>query len=163
LSGFDIEAALNGLKALVETIPSMEAVRIGAPESLTNRIEAWITVGDPGGIGTSGDTTTSNTPAVQGVYELDVNLLLWYGYAVEGAESAAEAQLADWLTGITRALILNRMGTVGTVTRNLNGTVDRMGLPQASAGISDYTMMAGSEVRTFPIGVRIIQREALGQ
>lgn len=162
MPNFDIEAALNGLKALVETIPSVEAVRIGAPESLTNRIEVWITVGDPGGIGTSGDTTTSNSPVVQGVYDLDVNLICWMGYVVEGSESAAEAQLADWLSEITRRLIQNRMGTVGAVTRNLNGSVDRMGLPQAAAGISDYTMMAGAEVRTFPIGIRIIQREALG-
>lgn len=162
MAGFDVEAALNGLKALVETIVSVEAVRIGAPESLTNRIEAWITVGDPGGIGTAGDTTTTNTPVVQGVYDLDINLLLWFGYAVEGAESAAEAQLADWLTEITRRLIQNRMGTVDGVTRNLNGSVDRMGLPQASAGISDYTLMAGAEVRTFPIAIRIVQREALG-
>ena len=162
MPSFDVEAALNGLKALVETIPSMEAVRIGAPESLTNRIEAWITVGDPGGIGTAGDTTTTNTPVVQGVYDLDINLILWFGYSVEGAESAAEAQLADWLSSITRALIQNRMGTVGAVTRNLNGSVDRMGLPTAAAGISDYTLMAGAEVRTFPIGIRIVQREALG-
>lgn len=149
---FDLEAALNGLKALVETIPSMESVQIGAPESLSMRISAWITVGDPGEI----------APNVQGVYDFDVSLIVWMGYSVEGSESAAEAQLADWLSEITRRLIQNRIGTVGGVARNLNGSVDRMGLPQAAAGISDYTMMAGQEIRTFPIGVRVIQREALG-
>jgi hypothetical protein len=152
MTGFDVEAALNGLKALVETIVSVEDVRIGAPESLGNRIEAWVTVGDPGEI----------APNVQGVYDLDLSLILWFGYSVEGAEGAAEAQLADWLTEITRRLIQNRMDTVDGVTRNLNGSVDRMGLPQAAAGIADYTMMAGTEVRTFPIGIRVVQREALG-
>ena len=149
---FDVEAALNGLKALVETVPAIEAVRIGAPESLTNRIEAWITVGDPGEI----------APMVQGVYDLDLSLICWLGYVVEGSESAAEAQLADWLTEITRRLIQNRMETVDGVTRNLNGSVERMGLPQAAAGVADYTNMAGAEVRTFPIGIRIVQRENLG-
>jgi hypothetical protein len=156
MSGFDVEAALNGLKALVQTIPAMEAVQLGAPESLSNRISAWVTVGDPGEI----------TAQVQGVYDLDLNLIVWFGYAVEGSESAAEAQLGDYLSGLTRALIQNRMGTVSgnsiTVTRNLNGAVDRMGLPQAAAGVSDYTLMAGLETRTFPVGVRVIQREALG-
>lgn len=149
---FDVEAALNGLKALVETIPAVESVQIGAPESLSTRIAVWITIGDPGEI----------APNVQGVYDLDLSLICWLGYAVEGSEQAAEAQLADWITEITRRLIQNRMGTVDGVTRNLNGSVDRMGLPVAAAGVADYTMMAGLETRTFPIGVRVIQREALG-
>lgn len=152
MPGFDVEAALNGLAALIGTIPSVEDVRIGAPESLGSRIEAWVTVGDPGEIGAR----------VTGVYELDLNLICWFGYSVEGAEAAAEAQLADWVTEITRRMIQNRMGAVDGVTRNLNGAVDRMGLPQAAAGISDYTMMAGSETRTYPLGIRVIQREAIG-
>jgi hypothetical protein len=158
---FDLEAALNGLKALVETVPAMESVQIGAPESLSNRIAAWITIGDPGGIGSSGEPT-AGTWAVQGIADLDINLIIWMGYVVEGSEQAAEAQLADYVSELTRRLIQNRMGTVGTVTRNLNGTVDRLGLPQAAAGISDYTMMAGSETRTYPLGIRVTQREVVG-
>lgn len=150
--GFDIEAALNGLKALVQTIPAMESVQVGAPESLSARINAWITIGDPGEIGSP----------ITGVYELDLSAIVWFGYVVEGQESASEAQLADYLTELTRRLIRNRAETVDGVTRNLNGSVDRMGLPQAAAGISDYAMFAGSEGRTYPVGVRIIQRENIG-
>lgn len=154
MSTFDVEAALNGLKALVQTIPAMEAVQIGAPESLTNRISAWVTVGDPGEI----------TAREVGVYELDVNLIAWFGYVVEGSEQAAEAMLADYITELVRRMIRNRMETVTgnsvTVTRNLNGSVARMGLPQAAAGIADYTLFAGQETRTYPLGVRVIQREA---
>lgn len=149
---FDVEAALNGLKALILTEPGIEAVRIGAPEDLSSRVEAWITIGDPGEIASQ----------VQGVYELDIHLICWFGYTVEQAESAAEARLADFITEITRRLIQNRMGTVSGVLRNLNGSVDRMGLPQAAAGSSDYTMMAGSEKRVYPLGVRVVMREALG-
>lgn len=149
---FDLEAALNGLKALVETIPSMESVQIGAPESLSYRIAAWVTVGDPGEI----------TSRVTGVYELDISLICWMGYVVEGSEQAAEAQLADYITELTRRLIQNRAGTVDGVTRNLNGAADRMGLPQAAAGVSDYAMFAGAEARTYPLGVRIVQQENLG-
>ena len=162
---FDLEAALNGLAELVRTIPAMESVQIGAPESLSNRIAAWVTVGDPGGIGPNGEPT-AGTWAVQGVVDLDVNLIVWFGYVVEGSESAAEAMLADYISELVRRLVQNRQGTVTgnsvTVTRNLNGSVDRLGLPQAAAGIADYTLMAGAETRTWPIGIRITQREALG-
>lgn len=161
----NLEAALNGLKALVETIPAMESVQIGAPESLSNRISAWITIGDPGGIGPDGDPT-AGTFAVQGIVDFDINMVVWMGYTVEGSESAAEAMLADYITALVTRLITNRQGTVTgnsvTVARNLNGSVDRMGLPQAAAGIADYTMMAGSETRTYPLGIRVTQREALG-
>lgn len=149
---FDVEAALNGLKALMETIPSMESVQIGAPESLSTRIAAWVTVGDPGDIGST----------VQGVYELDLMLIAWFGYVVEGCEQAAEAQLADYISELTRRLIQNRMGTVDGVARNLGGSVDLMGLPRAAAGPSDYALFAGSEARTWPVGIRIVQRENLG-
>jgi hypothetical protein len=151
MPGFDVEAALNGLKALVETIPSIESAQIGAPESLSVRIAAWITLGDPGVI----------EPEVTGVYMLPMNLVVWFGYVVEGSESASEAQLADYVTDLTRRMIQNRIGTVSGVSRNLNGSVDRMDLPQAAAGVADYTSMAGAEVRTFPLGIRVVQREAI--
>jgi hypothetical protein len=147
MSGFDIEAALNGLAELVRTIPAME--------SLTNRISAWITVGDPGEI----------APRQTQVYEMPINLVVFFGYAVEGSEQAAEAMLADWLSELVRRMINNRMRTVSgngiDVTVNLNGSVTRMDLPQAAAGVSDYTMMAGLETRTYPIAIRVIQRETI--
>lgn len=149
---FDIEAALNGLANLVRTIPAMESVGIGAPESLSHRISAWVTIGDPGEI----------APRVTGVYELPVNLIVWFGYAVGGAEGAAEAQLADFISALTMRMIENRMQTVTgntvTVTANLNGSVTRMDLPQAAAGMAEYTLMAGEEARTYPLGVRVIQQ-----
>lgn len=152
MSGFDIEAALEGLKALVDTVPAIESVQIGAPEGPPTRISAWLTIGDPGVI----------ESRVNGVYELPINLIVWFGYTVEGVESAAEAQLADWVTEVTRRLIQNRMQTVDGVTRYLNGSVDMMDLPQAAAGMADYTLMSGQETRTFPLGIRVVQRENLG-
>lgn len=150
MSGFDATAALEGLKALGETIPMVEAVQIGAPESGNTRTGMWVTMGDPGEI----------TTRATGIYQLDFSLIAWWRYTVEGSEQAAEAALGDWLTELTRRLIRNRMETVGGVTRNLNGSVDQMGLPQAAAGVADYTMMAGQENRVFPVGIRVIQREA---
>lgn len=156
MSGFNVEAALDGLKSLVQTMPAVESVQVGAPESLSVRIAAWVTTGDPGVI----------EPYVTGVYELPINLIVWFGYVVEGSEGAAEAQLADWITELVRRMIQNRADSVSgnaiTVTRNLNGSVDRMELPQAAAGVADYTMMAGQETRTYPLGIRVVQRENIG-
>jgi hypothetical protein len=152
VAGFDVEAALNGLAALVTTIPAIESVQIGAPESLSTRISVWVTVGDPGEVGSR----------VVGVYELPLNLIVWMGYVVEGNEQAAEALLGDYIGELVRRLISNRAGTVDGVTRNLNGSVDRMDLPQAAAGVSDYTSMAGQEARTYPLAIRIVQRENIG-
>jgi hypothetical protein len=149
MAGFDVEAALNGLAALVATIPSIEQVQVGAPESLSNRIAVWVTAGDPGVVELE----------VTGVYRLPMNLIVWFGYVVEGVEQAAEAQLADWITELVRRTIRNRRFDVDEVTRNLNGSVDRMDLPQASAGVADYTLMAGVEVRTYPLGIRVVQLE----
>jgi hypothetical protein len=151
MPSFDVEAALNGLAALVTTIPSIETVQIGAPESLSHRIAAWVTLGDPGVI----------EPEVTGVYALPMNLVVWFGYVVEGSEQAAEAQLADYISELTRRMIQNRIGTVGGVSRNLNGSCDRMELPAAAAGVADYTLMAGAETRTYPLGIRIVQRETI--
>jgi hypothetical protein len=150
VAAFDVEAALEGLKALVDTIPSMEAVQIGAPEVGQERIGAWVSVGDPGEI---------RAVMAGSVYELDLNLIVWFRYTVEGSEQAAEAQLADFITELVRRLIRNRQGAVDGVTMNLNGSVSRMGLPQAATGSSEYAMMAGQENRVYPLGVRVIQQE----
>ncbi len=152
MSGFDVEAALSGLAALIQTIPSVESVQVGAPESLSHRIAAWVTLGDPGII---------EAERAGGVYAMPVNLIAWFGYVVEGSEGAAEAQLADYVTELVRRTVQNRIGTVGGVARNLNGAVDRMDLPQAAAGVADYTLMAGVEARTYPLGIRVVQRETI--
>ena len=152
MAGFDIEAALNGLAALIETNPAIEHVQIGAPESLSNRISAWVTIGDPDVI---------ESVRFAGICDLSINLIAWFGYTVEGAESAAEAQLADYISDLTRRLMRNRSGTVDGVTRNLNGSVEELKLPQAAAGGADYTLMAGAEQRTYPLGIRVIQRESI--
>lgn len=152
MSGFDAEAALVGAAALMATLPELQEVRIGAPEALSSQVEGWVAIGDPDNIGAA---------ASGGLYELPLNLLFWFGYSVEGSEESAERKLADYMTDLTRRLIRNRLGTVDGVTANLNGSVDRMGLPSPAAGLSEYTMMAGQEARIYPLAVRIVQREVI--
>jgi hypothetical protein len=148
---FDATAAMEGVLALALTAPSIEDGQIGAPESGAVRIGLWVSMGDLNVI----------ESRVAGIYEFDFNVILQWRYTVEGSEAAAEAALGDFITELTRRVIQNRIGTVDGVTRNLNGSVDRMGLPQPALSGADYALMAGQENRIYPLGIRVIQREAI--
>jgi hypothetical protein len=152
MSGLDVEAALVGLKDLMDTIPSLMAVGIGAPESLSAQVQGWVTIGDPEDVGPK---------TAGGPYELPINLIGWFGYAVQGGEEAAERQLAQFLAELTRRLIQNRLREVDGVGLHLGGSVHRMGLPHAAAGASEYASFAGSETRVYPLGVLVTLRETV--
>lgn len=152
MAGLDVEAALVGLKDLMDTIPDLQAVGIGAPESLAAQVVGWVTIGDPEDVG----PRTAGGP-----YEMPLNLICWFGYSVGGAEESAERELAQYVTQLTRRLIQNRMRVVDGVGVHLNGTVKRMGLPHAAAGPSDYATFAGSETRIYPLGVLVTLSETI--
>jgi hypothetical protein len=149
VSGFDATAAMEGMLALVLTVPNVESGQIGAPESANERIGLWVSMGDPNVI----------ESRVTGIYEFDFNIIISWHYVVEGSETAAESALGDFLSELTRRLIQNRNHDVDGVARNLNGSVDRMGLPQAALSGADYAIMAGQENRIYPVGIRVIQLE----
>lgn len=152
MAGFDVVAAMEALAQLARTIPDIEAVQVGAPKSLTGRVETWITVSEPDEV----------KDVLTGVVELGLNLVVWFGYDVQDAEETAETQLAEWLTELTKRLVQNRRqavtGNSVTVAPLLGGTVYSMSLPRAAAGVSEYALMAGLETRLYPIGVTIRQR-----
>lgn len=164
MAGFDASAAIEGLIALVETIPGMENVSAGSPESPSTRIFAWVMLGD------SRDPEQPASSRVTGVYEDNFALLVYFGYVVEGAENAAELQLGDYKSELKRRTILNRMeavsgsynGNTVTVQPRLNGSVEKMSEPIVAEGTAGYQMMGGLEVRVYPFGIVVQQREALG-
>lgn len=152
MSGFNIEAAIDGLAALMTTIPELQEVSIGAPTSLSAQVEGWITIGDPEDV----------APWALGVYQLPLNLIAWFGYVVDGDAETAEKTMARYIQELVRRLIQNRISTVDGVTRYLNGSVDLLGLPRPAAASSDYATFAGQAARVWPCGVLITQREAIG-
>lgn len=149
MSGFNLEAALDGLRALMLTIPELQAVNIGGPESLSVQVEGWVTLGDPENVGSN----------ITGTFDLPVNLIAWFGYTVAGAEENAERKLAQYVAELVRRLIQNRMHAVDGVTLNLNGSATYIGLPRPAAGAADYATMAGQELRVWPCGILVTQRE----
>lgn len=152
MTGFDVKAALNGLAALMATIPELQSVNIGAPESQATLVEGWVMAGDPEEI---------KAAASGGLYELSFNLIAWFSYSVDREETEAERTLSDFVTELTRRIIRNRLVTVDGVTVHLNGSVDRMELPRAAAGGSGFVTLAGQEKRVYPLGICVYQRETI--
>jgi hypothetical protein len=134
-----VRDALVGLHALMSTIPDLQRVRIGAPESLSNQVEGWATLGD------LAEPATQRTAG--GPIEIPIYLLCWFGYDVEGAEEAAELELGDFVGSMTAKLAQNQRGTVAGVTVNLAGSVKRMSLPGPASTPSEYVRYAGRETR----------------
>ena len=146
----DVESALTGLAALMTTIPDLQLVGIGAPESLAAQVQGWVTVADI-------EEVAPRTAG--GPYEMQISLICWLGYAVGSNEEQAEWTLARYISQLTRRLIQNRMRDVDGVTVNLNGSVKRMGLPRAAASPADYAMMAGQESRTYATALTVTLSE----
>lgn len=149
----NVEAALVGFHALMDTIPDLQRVRIGAPEALTNQIEGWVSVAEL-------DQEVTQR-AAGGPYEMRIALIGHFGYVVEGVEESAEREMSQYISEITRRLIQNRMRTVDGVTAMLNGSAIRMGLPRPAAEPADYARFAGSEVRIYPIAVTVTLSETI--
>lgn len=152
----DLEGALAAMRDLMLTISELDSVGIGAPESQLAQSFGWVTLGDPDV--EPGQINSVVRSTAGGPYELTLNLIAWFGANVEGQEEAAERRLARYVADFVYAVINNRTGDVGTVALNLNGTVHRMGLPQAATGASDYARFAMSDTRIYPLGVRVTLR-----
>lgn len=151
MTGFDVQAALTNLAALVDTIPGQDSVQVGAPESLPAQMTTWVTLGAP-------EVVAAAVPN----YDLNTDLLVWFGYAVAGAETDAEVAIAAALVELVRRVITNRVDAVDGVGRMLGGTVDDMAIPRGVASAADYAMFAGTETRVYPVAIRVTQTETIG-
>lgn len=161
----DAAAALNGLATLVKTVPGIEDVTIGAPESPLTRVYAWVMVGE--------SRNPPEQPASSrrtGLFEDNFALLASVGYVVEGAEADAEIKVSQFKSEFIRRIIYNRTNPVTgtyngapvTVQPYLDGSVERMSEPTVAEGTAGYVTMAGVEVRVYPFAVIVKQTEHLG-
>jgi len=153
-AAWDTPAALAGLAQLVRTIPGQLLVTVGAPESLTSNVQAYLQVGPS-------EIMARSTE----VYRAATDLIVTFGYAVAGAEQTAEEALADALNELDRRVLQNRKGSVTgntlTVTAMLDGSVESMDPPAPVAGFPDFALFAGQEVRLYPRVVRVYQEETI--
>ncbi len=130
---FNTKAQLQELKTLVEGVAGVQKVQIGVPESLPNRVCAFITMGPQ-------PTTDKNAGLLQCLAQYQVT----FAYKVAGAEDAAELALADILDGFKAAFF---------AARKTNGVLKGMQLDLTLANAPQYLAVAGQEFRQYPVAV----------
>lgn len=141
-------AALDALVTMVTGVTGMQRVYKGVPESLSNTVDAYITVG--------GHTIDSEE---FGENRRDTHFWVVFGYRVHGAEATAEDTLADYIDAFEAAFFTARHGGTGLFDHATTGVED--GLLDASVADSgDYLAFAGQEFRTWPYLVTVVQRAA---
>lgn len=158
MTGFDSPSAIAALGDLLRTIPGIEDVNVGAPESLSTRTSCYLTFGD-----------ARTAPRATQRYRRELDLIVIAGYVVEGHEDDAEAMIGVVGDELLRRVLQNRVGTVTgtyqgnaiTVTPMLNGTVESVDEP-GPVQVSEYAIFAGQEARLRASVVCIYQSESIG-
>jgi hypothetical protein len=142
---FGIEQAMASLVDLMATSPYLASVGIGVPEVVAPQLSGWVTLGGPKGI----DDRLGETR------ELSIDLHCWLGVVVMGDTKRAELLLAQAVPDLMTRLTWNSLREVGSVGRNLNGTCVRIGEPGAVADSQLYILIAGQEVRVYPLSITV--------
>jgi hypothetical protein len=136
---FSTSAPLNRLVTLVSGLASGLAVSIGVPESFSNQVSAYITIGGQTGI----------NKATGGLIQRTLAYRVVFGYAVDGAESTAETTLATLVDAFMSAVYADQ---------TLGGTLERVEVDASEADQPRYQLWSGSENREYPIRVSGAQR-----
>lgn len=139
-------AALDALVTMVGGIAGVQATYKGAPESLSNRVSAYVALGaQPQG------------QKAGGLLERNGEMLVVFGYRVKGAEATAEETLADFIDAFTTQFYADRKNGAGlfdsATTQVQTGELD-----MTLARSPEYMALAGQEYRLFPIIVTATQR-----
>ncbi|MBA2388666.1 MAG: hypothetical protein H0V67_00265 [Geodermatophilaceae bacterium] len=139
----DLASPLSRIVTVLTGIAGIQQVYTGVPESPTNRVSAYVTIG----------RIRLGDAAVGGLARHDVEYAVTFVYRVAGAEATAETTLAAVVPAFITAMLAERR------TR-LNGTVVSMGLPDFSlAAEADYIVVAGQEYRRLPCLIPVVQQE----
>lgn len=158
MAGFDGPAAIAALGELTKTIPGIEDVKVGAPESLATRTSVYLTFGR--------DTTTARATQV---YRRALDLVVIAGYVVQGAEADAELLVGVVGDELAGRVLANRVAAVsGTyqggsiaVDPMLGGAVESMDEP-GPVETPEYVVYAGQEVRIKAWVVTAYQQDTIG-
>lgn len=133
---WDAEAGLDALVALLQSIPGMQSVRVGAPETLPTTVTCYVTLGG----------VRPFDKALQ-LLQRDTNYLITWGYRVAGAEANAERKLCEFVDQACEKLYTARKDDASPLKGvTVNATL---------ADEPQYQAIAGQEVRRYPIIVTI--------
>ena len=135
---FNSGGVARALVTVLEGLSGMGDVQIGAPESMSTRVSAYVTLGSQQG-----------TRKTTGTTQRETRFFVMLAYRVDGAESTAETTLMSLADAFMVAIDADK--TLGGVV------VDAVANSQA-ADEPDYQLRAGKEFREYPIMVIVTQR-----
>lgn len=146
---FTTSAPLTALQAMEAATTGVQAAQIGAPESFSTRVSAYVTVAGQRIIDKAG-----------GLLQREADYFCAFGYRVAGAEATAETTLAAAVDSFVAAFYAARAARTGlfavATTQVLSGTLD---LSLASA--PEYRTVAGQEYRILPFLVTVTQQATI--
>lgn len=134
---FDSKAPLNRLITVLTSLPGIQAVYKGVPESIGNKVCAYVTLGGQRSFDKS-----------SGLRQREMRYRITLAYRVAGAEADAEDKVAELLDALESALYADR---------TLNGTVESLEADFSMADEPRYAPVAGVEYREYPIVVTVKQ------
>jgi len=142
---FTTSAPLTALATMLGSVTGIQDVRTGVPESLSNRVSAYVTV--------SGQRIIDKA---SGLLQREADYFIEIGYRVQGAEATAETTVAAALDDFVADFYAARKNGTGlfleATTQVKSGSLD---LSLASS--PEYRILAGQEYRLQPIVVTVVQ------
>jgi len=134
---FDAVTVLTKLKNLVGGLSGIQAVYIGVPQAIGERVCAFITLG-----------SQRTFDRVAGLRQRELQYRIVFAYRVGGDASSAEGAIAGLLDALETSLYADR---------TLGGIVESLGADFSAAGDPRYVATAGLEFREYPVVVTVKQ------
>jgi hypothetical protein len=144
----NLGAPLDALVSMVAGISGVQAVYRGAPESMSNRVSAYVALG--------GHSIESDEFRE---LERQQRYLVVFGYRVQNAEATAEDTIADAVDAFEMAFFSARAAGTGLFA-TATTQVEDGALDVAGADSPEYAAYAGQEFRLYPLVVTVVQRMA---
>jgi hypothetical protein len=136
---------LQSIKTFLAGLSGIQSAHIGAPESFTTRVTAYVCLGSDG-------TMDHRTEVQRG----EIGYFCAFGYRVQGAEEAAEIALATAKDDLKQQFTDDRSAGTGLFAEmTTNAKSARLDLNLAA--IPDYAPVAGQEFRLYPFMIYLTQ------
>lgn len=138
-------APLYAIRDLLASLEGVQSAQIGAPESATTRVGAYVTLG--------ADSTADHRTGVQ---RGDLAYFVALYYRVSGAEEAAELALAAALDDLKDKWVTQRAAGTGLFDSSVTH-VKNVRIDFNLAGHPEYVPLAGQELRIYPFQILCMQ------
>lgn len=136
---YDSAAVASALVALLEDLTGMGNVQIGAPESMSTRVNSFVTLG-----------SHQTQRKANGIMQRLTRFFVMFAYRVDGSEATAETTLMGLVDDFINAVDADK--TLGGVVYDANAE-------SPAADEPDYQSRAGKEFREYPVIVTVTQRD----